>query len=99
MSQTVLAQALLPFYSTKRSGTAFAMISLGLGELVGSSALILRSFFGGEEGVTTDRTKLVRLLGVSFGQQIEVSMLEAAVSLGTARVGVRRVAAARADCS
>jgi branched-chain amino acid transport system permease protein len=67
----------IPFgwVSTKRSGTAFAMISLGLGELVGSSALILRSFFGGEEGVTTDRTKLFRVFGYSFGQQIEVYYL------------------------
>jgi branched-chain amino acid transport system permease protein len=64
--------------STRRSGTAFAMISLGLAELVGSSALILRSFFGGEEGVTTDRTRLPRLLGLSFGQQIEVYYLIAA---------------------
>lgn len=64
--------------STKRSGTAFAMISLGLAELVGSSVLILRSFFGGEEGVTTDRTRLLRLFGVSFGQQIEVYYLIAA---------------------
>ncbi|HZV21232.1 MAG TPA: branched-chain amino acid ABC transporter permease, partial [Hyphomicrobiales bacterium] len=43
--------ALFGWVSTKRSGTAFAMISLGLAELVGSSSLILRSFFGGEEGV------------------------------------------------
>jgi branched-chain amino acid transport system permease protein len=64
--------------STKRSGTAFAMISLGLAELVGSSVLILRSFFGGEEGVTTDRTRLLRLFGISFGQQIEVYYLIAA---------------------
>jgi branched-chain amino acid transport system permease protein len=64
--------------STKRSGTAFAMISLGLAELVGSSSLILRSFFGGEEGVTTDRTRLPRLFGVGFGQQIEVYYLIAA---------------------
>jgi branched-chain amino acid transport system permease protein len=64
--------------STRRSGTAFAMISLGLAELVGSSALILRSFFGGEEGVTTDRTRLTQLFGVSFGQQIEVYYLIAA---------------------
>src|SRR5262249_30570958 len=35
--------------STRRGGTVFAMISLGLAELVSSSALILRSFFGGEE--------------------------------------------------
>jgi branched-chain amino acid transport system permease protein len=70
----------IPFgwVSTKRSGTVFAMISLGLGELVGSSALILRSFFGGEEGVTTDRTALFRVFGTSFGQQTEVYYLIAA---------------------
>jgi branched-chain amino acid transport system permease protein len=69
---------LFGWVSTKRSGTAFAMISLGSAELVGSSALILRSFFGGEEGITTDRTKLLRLFGVSFGQQAEVYYLIAA---------------------
>jgi branched-chain amino acid transport system permease protein len=64
--------------STRRSGTAFAMITLGLAELVGSSALILRSFFGGEEGVTTDRTRLPHLFGLGFGQQVEVYYLVAA---------------------
>lgn len=61
--------------STRTAGTAFAMISLGLGELVGSSALILRSFFGGEEGITTDRTKLFHLFNWSFGPQIQVYYL------------------------
>ena len=49
--------------STRRGGTAFAMISLGLGELVSSSSLILRGFFGGEEGINTNRTKLFRVFG------------------------------------
>jgi branched-chain amino acid transport system permease protein len=66
---------LLGWVSTKRSGTAFAMISLGLAELVGSSSLILRSFFGGEEGVSTDRTKLVGAFGWNFGPQIQVYYL------------------------
>jgi branched-chain amino acid transport system permease protein len=70
--------ALFGWVSTKRSGTAFAMISLGLAELVGSSSLILRSFFGGEEGVTTDRTKLLRLFDWNFGPQIQVYYLIAA---------------------
>ena len=52
--------------STRRGGTAFAMISLGLGELVASSALILRGFFGGEEGITTNRTKLLPALRHQF---------------------------------
>jgi branched-chain amino acid transport system permease protein len=64
--------------STKRGGTAFAMISLGLGELVASSALILRGFFGGEEGITANRTKLAPLFGLNFGPQLQVYYLIAA---------------------
>jgi len=64
--------------STRRGGTAFAMISLGLAELVASSSLILRSFFGGEEGITTNRTRLYRLFDWSFGSQIQVYYLIAA---------------------
>jgi branched-chain amino acid transport system permease protein len=64
--------------STRRAGTAFAMISLGLGELVASSALILRNFFGGEEGITTNRTKLFRIFDFSFGPQYHVYYLIAA---------------------
>src|SRR6202161_350231 len=41
----LLFAMLLGWVSTKRSGTAFAMISLGVAELIASSALILRTFF------------------------------------------------------
>jgi branched-chain amino acid transport system permease protein len=61
--------------STKRGGTAFAMISLGLAELVASSANILRGFFGGEEGITTNRTKLLSVFGYTFGPQTQVYFL------------------------
>jgi branched-chain amino acid transport system permease protein len=61
--------------STRRAGTVFAMITLGLGELVASSALILRTFFGGEEGITTNRSKLAPFFGYKFGPQIEVYYL------------------------
>lgn len=64
--------------STKRGGTAFAMISLGLAELVASSANILRGFFGGEEGITTNRTKLLPVFDLNFGPQIQVYYLIAA---------------------
>jgi branched-chain amino acid transport system permease protein len=64
--------------STRRGGTAFAMISLGLAELVASSANILRGFFGGEEGITTNRTKLLPVLGLNFGPQLQVYFLIAA---------------------
>ena len=61
--------------STKRSGTVFSMISLGLAEMVGSSSLILRSFFGGEEGVSTNRAKLLGMFDWNFGPQIQVYYL------------------------
>src|ERR1700730_14278675 len=64
--------------STRRGGTAFAMISLGLAELVASSSLILRGFFGGEEGITTNRTRLFRIFDWNFGPQIQVYYLIAA---------------------
>ncbi len=61
--------------STQRAGTVFAMISLGIGELVASSSLILRSFFGGEAGITTNRTDLPSMFGWNFGPQIQVYYL------------------------
>jgi branched-chain amino acid transport system permease protein len=64
--------------STRRGGTAFAMISLGLAELVASSSLILRGFFGGEEGITTNRTRLFRVFDWNFGPQIQIYYLIAA---------------------
>jgi branched-chain amino acid transport system permease protein len=49
----LLFAVLLGWVSTQRSGTAFAMISLGVAELIASSALILRTFFGGKSRSTT----------------------------------------------
>ena len=60
---------------TRRAGTVFAMISLGIGELVASSSLILRSVFGGESGITTDRTALPHMFGWTFGPQRQVYYL------------------------
>jgi branched-chain amino acid transport system permease protein len=73
--------ALIGWVMTQRSGTAFAMISLGLAELVASSALILRSFFGGEAGISANRTKLFKLFGLSYGPQIQIYYLVAAWTL------------------
>jgi len=67
--------ALFGAIATKRAATAFAMITLGIGELVVSSALILRRFFGGEEGITTDRTEVMSFFGYSFGPQLQVYYL------------------------
>ncbi|MBV5271836.1 MAG: branched-chain amino acid ABC transporter permease [Afipia sp.] len=73
--------ALLGWVSTQRSGTAFAMISLGVAELVASSALILRTFFGGEAGISANRTKLLKFFGWNFGPQIQIYYLVAAWTL------------------
>lgn len=72
---------LLGWVSTQRSGTAFAMISLGVAELVASSALILRSFFGGEAGISANRAKLLSVFGWNFGPQIQIYYLVAAWTL------------------
>jgi branched-chain amino acid transport system permease protein len=66
---------LVGWVMTKRAGTVFAMISLGIGELVASSSLILRSVFGGEAGITTDRTALPHMFGWTFGSQLQVYYL------------------------
>ncbi|WJF91067.1 branched-chain amino acid ABC transporter permease [Paraburkholderia bonniea] len=51
----MLAGALLGIIATRRAGTAFAMITLGLGELVAAAAWTLPNWFGGEAGVPIDR--------------------------------------------
>ncbi len=61
--------------STRRAGTVFAMISLGLGELVVAITLIMRGVFGGEEGISANRAKLEPFFGFKFGPQIEVYYL------------------------
>ena len=45
------------------------MISLGVGELMAASSLIFDRFFGGEEGITTNRAKAPLLLGLSFTRE------------------------------
>src|SRR5690348_10070071 len=44
--------------TTKRAGTIFALITLGIGELVYASAFLLPGLFGGEEGITASRTRV-----------------------------------------
>ncbi|HLJ63007.1 MAG TPA: branched-chain amino acid ABC transporter permease [Stellaceae bacterium] len=64
--------ALFGYLATRRAGTAFSMITLGLAELVAASSLTLRVFFGGEEGINGDRTGGPAFLGLDLGPQIEV---------------------------
>jgi branched-chain amino acid transport system permease protein len=69
--------AIFGWVPTRRSRTAFAMISLGVAELVASSSLILRSFFGGEAGISANRTKLLPVFEWNFGPQIQIYYLVA----------------------
>ncbi len=62
-------------FSTRRAGTVFAMISLGIGELIAACSIIIVAFFGGEEGITGDRTYFLPFFGVEFLRQIEVYYL------------------------
>ena len=70
--------ALFGFVTTRKSGTTFAMITLGIGELVYSMSLMLPEFFGGEAGVSSNRVVPPATLGISFGPQIQVYFLIAA---------------------
>lgn len=66
------------YISTRKAGTGFAMITLGMVELVFASALMFPGFFGGEGGVSGNRVIGKPFLGISFGPQIEVYYLIAA---------------------
>src|SRR5574343_648268 len=67
--------AVLGWVTTKKSGTTFAMITLGVSELVWSMSLMIPEFFGGEGGVSANRVVGEKVLGISFGPQIQVYYL------------------------
>lgn len=69
---------LLGYVSTKRSGTTFAMITLGVGELMFAMSLMFPEFFGGESGVSGNRVVGEPFLGTTFGPQRQVYYLIAA---------------------
>ncbi len=62
-------------FSTRKAGTVFAMISLGIGELIAACCIIITVFFGGEEGISGDRTMAPPTFGVEFITQKEVYFL------------------------
>jgi branched-chain amino acid transport system permease protein len=73
----LVCAALLGYVSTKKAGTPFAMITLGVGELVFALALMLPEFSGGEGGVSSNRVIGKPVMGISFGPQIQVYYLVA----------------------
>lgn len=61
--------------ATKQRATAFAMITLGIGELVATAALMFHHFFGGEGGVNTNRMIDQSVFGLSYSSGIQVYYL------------------------
>jgi branched-chain amino acid transport system permease protein len=61
--------------STRRAGVVFAMISLGIGQLVFASSLMFTGFFGGEGGLSADRDMAPSLFGVDYGPHANVYYL------------------------
>lgn len=72
---------LFGYVTTKRSGTPFAMISLGIGELVTACVLMIPAFFGGEAGVSGNRSTGEGWFGITYGPQQQVYYLVAAWTL------------------
>jgi len=63
------------YMATKQRATAFAMITLGIGELMTTAALMFHHFFGGEGGVNTNRMIGHSLFGFKYGPAIQVYYL------------------------
>jgi len=67
--------------TTRKAGTPFAMITLGIGEMVFAASLMFPGFFGGEAGVSGNRTAGGPFLGIkslTFGPDIQIYYLIAA---------------------
>jgi branched-chain amino acid transport system permease protein len=61
--------------TVKKSGTPFAMITLGIGELIWAMSLMFPGFFGGEGGVSGNRVTGSSPFGITFGPQIQLYYL------------------------
>jgi branched-chain amino acid transport system permease protein len=70
-----LFAAIFGFVTTKKAGTPFAMITLGIGELVWASSLMFPEFFGGEGGINGNRVTGSKPFGITFGPQIQLYYL------------------------
>ncbi len=71
----MLFGVLFGYVTTKKSGTTFSMITLGIVELVFACSLMFPDFFGGEGGISTNRVMGEKVFGISYGPQIQVYYL------------------------
>ena len=72
---SMLVAVLLGWVTTKKSGTTFAMITLGVGELIWAMSLMFPEFFGGEGGVSGNRVAGSKAMGITYGPQIQLYYL------------------------
>lgn len=72
---------LLGWLTAQKSATTFAMVTLGLGELVAALAWLVPEVFGGEAGVSGNRVAGASPWGITFGPQLQVYYLVAAYTL------------------
>jgi len=63
------------YMAAKQRATAFAMITMGIGELIATAAIMFHNFFGGEGGVSANRMIERSLFGVEYASSIEVFYL------------------------
>jgi len=66
---------LFGYVTTRKAGTPFAMITLGMAELVFAMSLMFSEFFGGEAGVSGNRVVGQPFFGITFGPGIQVYYL------------------------
>ena len=72
---SMLFAVIFGWVTTKKAATPFAMITLGVGELVWASALMFPEFFGGEGGISGNRVAGSKPFGITFGPQIQLYYL------------------------
>ncbi len=68
---------LFGYVTSKKAGTTFAMITLGMAELVFAMSLMFSGFFGGEAGISGDRMVGEPFWGITFGPNRQVYYLVA----------------------
>jgi branched-chain amino acid transport system permease protein len=71
----MLVAVVLGWVTTKKAATPFAMITLGIGELVWAMSLMFPEFFGGEGGISSNRVTGPKPFGITFGPQIQLYYL------------------------
>jgi len=71
----MVVAVVLGWVTTKKAATPFAMITLGVGELVWAMSLMFPEFFGGEGGVSGNRVTGAKTFGITYGPQIQLYYL------------------------